>query len=212
VFAAWTTGSPVPLEVDRRCEGVADFTTRRALVWQVPLGTVGLAAEMIQRSGASGDDMSQLAEPQEMIYDGANAYMRVDRKWTGFFVGDPGGPRTVNDPLWPLDALFGARDAVEIGTDDVRGVQAARYRVTIDLAHADRALQAGVSVPAGPYRALSQIPAEVWLDSAGRARRIAILSDAEGDPIWSVAELWDFGVVADIVPPAEVVPPREAYS
>jgi hypothetical protein len=54
-----------------------------------------------------------------MIYDGAGAYIRVADQWTGFFLGDPGGPRGPNDPLWPLDALF------------------------------------GVSVPAGPYRALS---------------------------------------------------------
>jgi hypothetical protein len=35
-----------------------------------------------------------------------------------------------------------------------------------------------------------------------------------GTPMWSIVELWDFGVPADITPPApgEVVSPREAYS
>jgi hypothetical protein len=52
------------------------------------------------------------------------------------------------------------------------------YRLTIDLARADAALPAGVTVPAGPYRGLSQIPAEVWLDADGvLARRIAVMTD-----------------------------------
>lgn len=211
LFAAWSN-SPAPEDADRRCEGVANFATRRARVWQVPLGTVGLAARFIEQHAADVDDAADLGEPQEMIYDGANGYVHVADKWTGFFLGDPAGPRTINDPIWPLDALFGVRDAVEIGIDDVRGEAVTRYRVTIDLAQADGALSAGVTVPNGPYRAIFQIPAEVWLDSAGRSRRIAVLTDQDADPIWSVVELWDFGVEADIVPPAEVVPPRAAYS
>jgi len=206
LFSAWSS-SPVPEDADRRCEGVADFAARRALVRQVPLGTAGLAAKLLERLDGEG-----VGEPQEMIYDGANAYLHVGSKWTGFFIGDRDGPRMVNDPLWPLDALFGAGDAVELGTDVVRGVPASHCRVTIDLARADAALQAGVTVPAGPYRALSQMRAEAWLDAAGLARRIAVLTEADADTIWSVLELWDFGVAADIVPPAEVVPPREAYS
>ena len=180
--------------------------------------TDGIAAEFIEKhQAADGDDLAPLGEPQEMVYDGANAYMLVADNWTGFFLGDRDGPRTVNDPLWPLDALFGARDPVEIAAEEVRGVAVTRYRVTIDLARADAALPAGVTVPAGPYRALRQVPAEVWLDSAGQSRRIAVLTDqAAGDnqvPIWSILELWDFGVPAGIVPPspADLVSPRQAY-
>jgi hypothetical protein len=220
LFAAWSEGSPVPEAGDRRGEGVADFAARRALVAQVVLFTSGFTEEYIaqHQDDDSDGDLHELGEPQEAIYDGANTYLRVGGNWTGFFLGDPGGPRGVNDPLWPLDALFGARDAVEVGAESVRGVPATRYRVTIDLARADAALPAGVTVPAGPYRRLSQIPAEVWLDADGLARRIAVLTDPTGGgggrPMWSVVELWDFGVLADITPPApgEVVSPREAYS
>ena len=63
-----------------------------------------------------------------------------------------------------------------------------------------------MTVPDGPYRRLSQIPAEVWLDADGLARRIAVMTDPTGGtggtPMWSVVELWDFGVLADITPPA----------
>jgi hypothetical protein len=152
-----------------------------------------------------------------MIYDGANAYLRVAGRWTGFYLADPGGPRAVSDPLWPLDALFGARDdAVESGPEAVRGVPATRYRFAVDLARADAALSAGVIVPSGPYRSLSRLLAEVWLDAAGLARRISVSSGpaaATDAQVWSVVELWDFGVAVDITPPGpgEVLAPSEAY-
>ena len=209
----------MPEAADQRCEGVADFAARRARVGQAVVFTAGVTAEFIAKhqDDESYEDLHELAEPVEAIYDGANTYLRVGGNWTGFFLGDPGGPRGVNDPLWPLDALFGARDAVEIGTESVRGVSTTHYQLTIDLATADAALPAGVTVPAGPYRRLSQIPAEVWLDADGLARRIAVMTDpAAGDsgtPMWSIVELWDFGVPAGIVPPdpADLVSPRQAY-
>jgi hypothetical protein len=141
----------------------------------------------------------------------------VADSWTGFSLADPGGPRGPNDPLWPLDALFGAADdGVEIGPEAVRGVPATRYRLAVDLARADAALPAGVSVPSGPYRWLSRLPAEVWLDTVGLARRISVCPEpaaAAGAQVWSIAELWDFGVAVDITPPGpdEVLAPSEAY-
>jgi hypothetical protein len=93
----------------------------------------------------------------------------------------------------------------ETGPDTVREVAVTRYRLTVDLARADAALAAGVSVPSGPYRALRRLPAEVWLDEAGLARRVSVPTsweDTDDDKvIWAVAELWDFGVAADITPP-----------
>jgi hypothetical protein len=207
----------VPEAQDRRCEGLADFASRRALVSQVLLFSERAAAELLER-GDDEEQLRELSEPQQMIYDGANAYIRVAGRWTGFSLGDPGGPRGPNDPLWPLDALFGARDdAVETGQEAVRGVAATRCRLTVDLALADMAVPAGVSAPAGPYRALSRMPAEVWLDAAGLARRIAVSAEpvtaAADVRTWAIAELWDFGVAVDITPPRrdEVVAPREAY-
>jgi hypothetical protein len=90
--------------------------------------TDGLAATVIEPR----DDDPGLRERfghSEMIYDGANAYVRVADSWTGFFLVDPGGPRGPNDPLWPLDALFGVSDdAVEIGPEAVRALVVARGR------------------------------------------------------------------------------------
>jgi hypothetical protein len=207
-------GSPLAEAADRRCEGVADLALRRARVSQSLFFTDGATAAL---TGHRDDDPGapDLSPDSEMVYDGANAYTRVGGRWTGFFLADPGGPRGPNDPLWPLDALFGASDdAVEIGQEAVRGVPATHYRVTVDLARADAALPAGVSVPAGPYRSLRALPAEVWLDAAGLARRISVNSEpAAAESVWSIVELWDFGVAADITPPGpdEVLAPAEAF-
>jgi hypothetical protein len=216
LLAAWCTGSPLPEAADRRCEGVADLAARRARVSQSLFFTDRATAAL---SELSDDDrgLRERVEQSEMIYDGANAYVRVADSWTGFFLADPGGPRGPNDPLWPLDALFGASDdGVEIGPEAVRGVPATRCRLTVDLARADAALPAGVSVPSGPYRSLSRLPAEVWLDAAGLAPRISVSSGpaaAADAQVWSIVELWDYGVAADITPPGpdELLAPAEAY-
>jgi hypothetical protein len=60
------------------------------------------------------------------------------------------------------------------------------------------------------------LPAEVWLDAAGLARRISVNSEpaaAANAQVCSIVELWDFGVAADITPPGpdEVLAPAEAY-
>jgi hypothetical protein len=216
ILAAWTSGSPLPEAADRRCEGVANLAARRASVLQSLFFTDGLMAKVTEDSQGDPGHRERI-ERVEMIYDGANAYNRVADSWTGFFLVDPNGPRGVTDPLWPLDALFGANDdALQIDSEAVRGVPVTRCRLTVDLARADASLPAGVSVPSGPYRSLAALPAEVWLDAAGLARRISVCSeptDAAEKRVWSIAELWEFGVAVDITPPRpnEVLPPAEAY-
>jgi hypothetical protein len=213
VFSARGARSPVPGEAEQSGEGVADLWARRARVTEVLLPASW--ATLLPENGDDDPALTGLSEPRETIYDGANAYLNVAGQWTGFFLGDPAGPRGLNDPLWPLDALFGARgDVVSAGPEEVRGVAADRYRLTVDLARADAAVPAGLSVPAGPYRGLLRMPAEVWLDAAGLVRRVAISAEPPPGPaveLWSVTELWDFGLAVYIVPPSpdEVAAPRD---
>ena len=215
LLAAWCTGSPVPEAPDRRCDGVADFAARRARVSQSMFFTDRTTASLMELGGGDPGVLDAV-EHMEMIYDGANAYLRYEDSWTGLSLVDRDGPLGPNDPLWPVDALFGASDdAVDIGPEAVRAVPATRYRLTIDLGRADAALPSGVSVPAGPYRALSRLPAEVWLDADGLARRISVSTDpsaAAEKQVWSIVELWDFGGPADIAAPDpdEILAPEEA--
>jgi hypothetical protein len=212
--AAWGDGSPVPGPQDVRGSGVADLAARRARLSQVlmPARVTGKFA------GPDKEDaiLGTLADPRETLYDGANTYIQVSGRWTGFFRTDPAGPRSINDPLWPLDAMAGASgDAVPVGPDTVQGAPVTHYRLTVDLARADAAIPAGVSVPTGPLRALSRLPAEVWLDAAGLIRRAAVISDpaaGDGAVTWAIVDLWDFGLTVDITPlrTEEIVAPGDA--
>ena len=146
LFAAWCTGSARPGGADRRSEGLADLGARRARVSESLFFTERVTARLPE-PGDGDPGLRESVEHSEIIYDGANAYVRVAGRWTGFSLSDPGGPRGLADPLWPLDALYGASDdAVQIGLEAVRGEPATRYRLTVDLARADAALPAGVSV------------------------------------------------------------------
>lgn len=215
VFAASCTGSPVPQPGDRRCDGVADFAQRRTEV------TGPLVPERLAPEGL-GDDVDRLTDDdpamyavvrsfidphRRTVYDGAHELWHSGDQWIGS-LGDNDGPRGHNDPLWPLDTLFGVNDdVVEVAHEPVRDTDTVRCRLTVDLLRADERLPAGMSVPEGPLRRLRRIPAEVWLDDLGLARRIAVapgVSNVRKDReswIWHVTELWDFGVGVTIPPP-----------
>jgi hypothetical protein len=213
-----STASWVAAERDWLGEGVADFAHRRARVSQLFIPT-RVQEDLPQR--ARDDEApaallwEALGQRREMLYDGARQFLRADERWIAFTLDDRNGPRSHDDPLWPLDALFGAgTDVAEIHEQPVRGVPTTRYRLAVDLASADASVPAGITVPEGPYRRLRQLPTEVWLDAAGRAMRIAIAkaSNAAGECLWTVTEFWDFGVTVTITPPDldQVTDPNEA--
>ncbi|WP_129668780.1 hypothetical protein [Phytoactinopolyspora endophytica] len=143
-----------------------------------------------------------LTRPRDMLYQGATELMRSGDSWVAVGSGERDGPRHHGDPLWPLDALFGATDdIVEVGTDAIGDVNTTHYRLAVDLAAADELLTMGIEMPEGPFRRLRQLPAEVWLDDVGRARLIAIQNAAGNREVWKVVEFWDFGVSVAISPP-----------
>ncbi|MFW6691437.1 hypothetical protein [Streptomyces sp. MAR4 CNX-425] len=179
---------------DWDCEGVVDFAARVAQVSQF------LMPAHIR------DNMQNVPEaltrPHELLYDGATALMRSGDSWFAPPDSDRDGPRSTHDPLWPLDALFGAGDDVtEAGTDTIRDATTTHYRLTVGTPSADEPLPTGTEVPEVPFRRSREQPAEVWLDDAGLARRIAIQNAAGNRQIWKVTEFWDFGVTVAITPP-----------
>jgi hypothetical protein len=145
----------------------------------------------------------------ENVYVGGATYTHVaDEGWADFRGGDRNGPTSIDNPLWLLDALLGARDdAVELGTDDVRGTPTSHLRLTIDLASADDQLTTGIMAPGPqPYRFLRQLPAEVWIDEQGLVRRMSYQSEPAGagrGEWWQTTELWDFGLDVQIEIPTE---------
>lgn len=90
------------------------------------------------------------------------------------------------------------------------------YRTHLDLVAADDAVAAGLMLPGrAPVRWWRRMPAEVWLDTDGRVRRMAFPS--AGSPSaahWTITELADFGTPDPIAAPEPtmVVEPREVTS
>ena len=72
--------------------------------------------------------LRESVEQMEMIYDGANAYLRHADGWTGISLADPGGPLGPYDPLWPLDARSGP--AMMLWRSDRRPCAGSLRRVT----------------------------------------------------------------------------------
>jgi hypothetical protein len=102
-----------------------------------------------------------------------------------------GGGQMVTDPMAVLDTLRDeARSFTEVGSEDVRGDAATRYRAEVDPeAFDDITGLWGEDAP-------DEVTVDVWVDDAERLRRM----EAGG----LVLELWDFGVEVDVEVPEDV--------
>jgi hypothetical protein len=126
------------------------------------------------------------------------------------------------DPTSGLGLLRGADSVVAVGTEDVRGTPTTHYRLVVNL---DKAI---ADAPESQRDALSKLadvytihtfPADVWLDSDGRVRRLQQTIDpssvrlppgtsAAGNPftapVTTTFEMYDFGHPVDAkIPPAD---------
>jgi hypothetical protein len=116
-----------------------------------------------------------------------------------------------NDPSQALSYLTGASSNVQnLGSDTIRGVQTTHYRATVDLqkvmAHAparDRKSLRGTLATLRQQLGSSTFPVDVWIDSAGRARRISekMSMPSLGATMSMTEDLYDFGVAVKITPP-----------
>jgi hypothetical protein len=119
------------------------------------------------------------------------------------------------DATWLIDWLRGiAGPVTTVGTGDtVHGDPTTHYRATIDLS------KVAPGAPAGLQPLTSQsVPVDVWVDGAGRLRRLTASVDASGasgasgasvpglGTVQVNAELWGFGTPVEVAaPPADQV-------
>lgn len=113
------------------------------------------------------------------------------------------------DPTAQLHTLAAVADAEVVGEEEVRGERTTRYRGTYDVARALRgarglqrtalrsSLGAASGVPTAPY--------DVFLDEAGRLRRLAqtveVPSGGQTLTVTTTLELYDFGLPVIVVSP-----------
>jgi hypothetical protein len=105
------------------------------------------------------------------------------------------------DPTQALRYLRGASDDVrKIGEEDLRGAHTTHYAATLDLKKAATSLSGAQRTAYDKAIAklgTSTLPADVWIDDGGRARKLSFTRDAADVTL----ELYDFGVDVDAVPP-----------
>lgn len=174
-----TDGTVEPIVVDVTTTGSFDGPRRELH------SDLGAAIAAIEGSAAGlppGFD-----EPVRVVVDGTTTYLRVPmldelvgaRRWlvaTGD-AADELGPLGVSaigggigavDPLPILQALRDAANVDDVGADEVGGAPVRRLRAELDLSRVLEGL--------GP---VADVPVELWVDDAGRVRRlVADLGDA----------------------------------
>jgi hypothetical protein len=105
-----------------------------------------------------------------------------------------------SDPSQSLEQLRGAGDVKKVGTEKVRGTDTTHYSATVDLRKAvDRAPAAQRDAVRRTIDKLIKqsgqrtVPMDVWLDKAGRVRRMKFTQTPQGKRIDATMELYDFG-------------------
>jgi hypothetical protein len=180
--------------------GETDFTRRRTRTevwWEDP---DGLGERLVTAFPwlADEDEDDDDAAPSAMLYAGtASWFLMPDRNAASQRDGDPMAPRrTHTDPTWIVEAL------VHVHREDGRGD--GRLGFLVDLAETGSALEK----PPHRGRRPPRIAGELWLDDAGRIRRVTWsrfdrTRSREGSSgrHWTTSELWDFGTPVSIALP-----------
>lgn len=195
-----------------------------------------LARMTLDMSGlGTGTGIVEIGEI-EMVMDGPVMYMRMPflqqlspglKPWIKFDLQELGAQQGLDfeqftqlgsqsDPSQALAYLRAAsKDIEEVGTEQVRGVETTRYRMTVELA------RVAAAAPAEQREALraqleqlrertgiDEVPTEVWIDEDGLVRRqmltyrnMQVAPGQKGDMSLTI-ELYDFGVEVDVEPPS----------
>ncbi|HET7654060.1 MAG TPA: hypothetical protein VFK42_13565 [Acidimicrobiales bacterium] len=143
-----------------------------ALAQQLPGGKSWVKLDVESAARQSGFDVSELAQVQQ------------------------------GDPTQALQYLRGASDDVKkVGEEELRGAHTTHYTATLDLKRAASSLSGARRTAYDKAIARlgsATLPADVWVDDAGRARKLSFTQDAADVTL----ELYDFGVDVDAPPPA----------
>lgn len=116
------------------------------------------------------------------------------------------GAQVTGSPVDAMAYLKAVSGEVQVvGPDEVRGEPTTRYRSAVDVqkvaAQLPPQLQGHAGQAAGHVG--SSIPADLWLDSEGRLRKLVLTTEeaAGRTPTTLTIVLWDFGAPLDATPP-----------
>lgn len=181
----------------------------------------------------------------EAIVNGGALYLKVPglladqvgKKWVKLDVGEVSGKLAgidlsglaragTGNPTYALDNLRGATNVTVVGDERVRGEKTKHYRATVDIAKAVDAAPSDAREAlkrANDFLGNQTIPADIWLDTEGRLRKLQYTVDPSksgapgsgdaGKPTFTY-ELYEFGTpvnadvpsAGDTINLADVVP------
>ena len=131
------------------------------------------------------------------------------KRWVGFPLPEGGAPVT-EDPLELLELIAGDGEVLDMGSDQVRGVDVRQYRARLDsdalAALADQ--QQDNPLIGSQLRSLDgEGQLDVWVSDDGLPRRLQVAFAAQGVSAVFSFELYEYGVEVDVTPPpaAEVI-------
>jgi hypothetical protein len=107
------------------------------------------------------------------------------------------------DPSQTLDMLTASTDAHPLGYDRVRGVLTTHYKLNIDLqrlARHDKELRKSYDM-LRKLTSITSFPAEAWIDSAGRVRRVKLDMSMGVFTLSMTEDLYAFGIKVNVPPP-----------
>jgi len=209
-------------------EGVTDFgsgNTDMTMRFDGPIG-MGMG-DGFEIRGVDGTVYMRMPAALQIPLTEDKPWIAVDVPSGSNSVSSPFALGSQTDPTKALAYLEKVSDDVrEVGSDQIRGVDTTHYAATIDLGRAidatNKELPAGLDDNMDELAGLfGNIPADVWIDTAGRLRRVNLRLDLSDmfrglDPngstgadhvvITETLDLYDFGVPVNVVaPPADQV-------
>ncbi|MCA1832928.1 MAG: hypothetical protein ABR548_00475 [Actinomycetota bacterium] len=200
-------------------DGAFDFTARRGLM-SIDASSLGLPAGVGKIETRVIGTVIYMKIPTLADQLQGKTWLKLDFQAAGKKAGvDISSLQQLqsNDPTAALNFLRGATSIETVGTARVRGATTTHYRARVDL------VKAAGKVTADQKTALTNaaailgdraIPMDVWVDKAGRMRRLTYTVDfskvrlpkSSGIPqrsgtLTMTMELYDFGISVDVAAP-----------
>ena len=212
--ASGTSASPVSFSISG--QGAFDFKNRvgqMALTIPATQGSQGGAVQL----RLIGTDL-YFSAPQIAALDGGKPWVHVDASRYEQRQGQSAGPLggfSDGDPTHVLSMLEQMSGAVTVvGTANVDGVPTTEYQGTIDLTGSSSSKSSSGSGDAGSSTSstvlspaiaqalgLTDIPVDVWIDGAGRARRVQTSFAIFGLTIKAQEGFGSFGAPVSVTAP-----------
>jgi len=147
-------------------------------------------------SSESGFAAGQIDFPQERSVYNAGNFWKLFAPGLDF-VGQPDEWKAgehdgigLDEPFWLLELIKATVDAVDDGTEWVRGTECRRYAATADFGLAQARAERPLATPSSSDQLdLARLAVDVWLDEPGRIRR----AELHGAGSLTTLELFDFG-------------------